>query len=402
MTGAIRGLRAAPPGARALFRLYGASGRERLLRLTIPYALPDIFTGLRFTVGIAFVAALVSEWSGGTVGAGTLLLNQLYQGQTTDMWATLLLIGATTGLLFALIALIDRLALPWMGHVGASDALVAPSGAGDIAARARGRLGRLLARPDLWVPVGTAALLVGGLVAAWAGAIALWRLPAYQVPTPASVGDVLLHQTEVYRDDLAETVVETLTGFLLGSGLGYALALLFVISRRTALVSFPVAIAFQAVPVTALVPLITLLLGHGEAAILCIVVLVTFFPVLLGVGRGLDGLAPGLRDLFRLAGANRWETVRHLALPASVPYLFGGLRIGATGAVFGATAGEWLAGSRGLGFAMVKAAAAIDLTTLWADALLAVGLALVLSAVVAALEQGALALRAGGRGEVGT
>jgi len=391
LTNTLRGLRAAPPGAREVFRLYGASGPERLRRLVLPYALPDIFTALRFTVGIAFVAALVSEWSGGASGVGTLMLYQMYRGATTELWATITLVGATTGLLFALIALLDRLALPWVRHVGAPGAPTTPHASGTDARAQQGAWHWVRARRALWTPLGTAAILAGVLVLAWSEAIALWRIPAYQMPTPGSVGDVLVHQPDVYRDDLTTTIGETVAGFLLGSALGYALALLFMLSRRLALVSFPVAIAFQAVPVVALVPLITLLLGHGTAAILCVVVLVTFFPTLLGVGRGLDALGPGPRDLFRLAGASRWETVRHLAIPASLPALFGSLRIGATAAVFGATAGEWLAGSRGLGIAMVKAAVSIDLTTLWADALLTVGLSLLLVALVVGVGRAALA-----------
>jgi NitT/TauT family transport system permease protein len=134
--------------------------------------------------------------------------------------------------------------------------------------------------------------------------------------------------------------------------------------------------------------LLTLLFGHGSAAIQYITVLVTFFPTLLNVGRALATISPGMRDLFALAGARRWETIRYLAVPATLPALFVGLRIGATAAVFGATEGEWPAGSQGLGLAMVKAAVSIDLTTLWTDAILKVVLTPLLTGLVGPVEHG--------------
>lgn len=116
LTSSIRGLLAAPQSDRELFRLYGASRSERRWRLIVPYALPYIFIGLKFAVGASFLGALVAEWAGAERGIGTLLLYEMFGGQTARVWATLFLIGATTGLLFALSSLIERLAVPWAGR----------------------------------------------------------------------------------------------------------------------------------------------------------------------------------------------------------------------------------------------------------------------------------------------
>ena len=116
LTSAIRGLLATPRSSRELFRLYGASATEHLWRLIVPYALPYIVIGLKFAVGAAFLGALVSEWAGAQRGIGTLLLYEMFGGQTAPVWATMLLIGATTGALFALSSLFERLALPWAGR----------------------------------------------------------------------------------------------------------------------------------------------------------------------------------------------------------------------------------------------------------------------------------------------
>jgi ABC-type nitrate/sulfonate/bicarbonate transport system permease component len=93
----------------------------------------------------------------------------------------------------------------------------------------------------------------------------------------------------------------------------------------------------------------------------------------------MDANDHGRPDLFRLAGATRWETVRYLAMPASLPYLFNGLRTGATAAVLGATVAEWLAGSHGLGFAMVTAMTTYEIPLKWADAALALAMTVAVS-----------------------
>jgi ABC-type nitrate/sulfonate/bicarbonate transport system permease component len=110
-------------------------------------------------------------------------------------------------------------------------------------------------------------------------------------------------------------------------------------------------------------------------------------PTLLSVSHGLRSISANLHDLFRLAGATRWETVRYLAMPASIPYLFNGLCTGATTAVLGATVAEWLAGSHGLGFAMVTAMTTYEIPLMWADAALAMVLALARTITVSVAEQ---------------
>ena len=246
----------------------------------------------------------------------------------------------------------------------------------------------------VWVawrlPVGAAVLLLAAIVLVWRWAIAFWNLPAFIIPTPESVWTILWSRPDRYANDLETTLVEIVGGFVLGNGCGYALAMLFLLSRRLALVSYPLAVGFQAVPVTTLIPLLTLLFGHGLGAILSVTVLISFFPTLLSVGRGLRSISANAHDLFRLAGATRWETVRYLAMPASLPYLFNGLRTGATAAVLGATVAEWLAGSHGLGFAMVTAMTTYEIPLMWADAALAMVLALTMTVAVSVAEQGLL------------
>jgi NitT/TauT family transport system permease protein len=117
LTSSIKGLLATPRPTRVLFTLYGASGIEQLRYMIVPYALPYIFVGLKLTVGFAFLTALISEWIGANSGIGNLLLYDMFADRTAQVWAVALLASATTGLLFGIMTIIERLVLPWSKHV---------------------------------------------------------------------------------------------------------------------------------------------------------------------------------------------------------------------------------------------------------------------------------------------
>lgn len=116
LTSSTRGLQATPRPLGMLFRQYGAGPIERLRYLIVPYALPYIFVGLKLTVGIAFLTSLIAEWIGGDTGVGTLLLYDMFAGRTAQVWSVALLASATTGALFGLMTIAERLIIPWSRH----------------------------------------------------------------------------------------------------------------------------------------------------------------------------------------------------------------------------------------------------------------------------------------------
>lgn len=246
----------------------------------------------------------------------------------------------------------------------------------------------------LWVawrqPVGATVVLAVAMIGLWKWAIVFNHWQPYFVPTPSMVGDVIAHRPDEYATDLVTTLKEAALGFLIGNGCGYALALIFLVWRRLSLMMYPIAVGFQAVPVVVFVPLLTLLLGHGLPAIIAVTTLICFFPTLLSVSRGLRTISPSAQDLFHLTAASRWEYVRYLAMPWSLPYLFNGLRTGAPASVLGALVAEWVAGSHGLGIGMVTQSTAENMPLLWADGILSIFLVLGFTALVAMVERAAL------------
>jgi NitT/TauT family transport system permease protein len=262
-----------------------------------------------------------------------------------------------------------------------------------LARRSRAGRGQSLLTP-LWIawrlPVGATVLLVIAVVLLWNWAIAANNWQPWFVPPPSTVGDILLHHPDQYSVDLQTTIKEVVAGFLLGNLGGFGLALLFLVSRRTSLIVYPLAVGFQAIPVVVFVPIFTLILGHGLAAIVLVATLICFFPTLLSVSRGLKTISPNAADLFQLTAASRWEYVRHLAIPWSLPYLFNGLRTGAPASVLGAVVAEWVAGTHGIGIGMANEVQAENPGLLWTFGVLSIILVLVLTAIVAIVERAAL------------
>lgn len=151
------------------------------------------------------------------------------------------------------------------------------------------------------------------------------------------------------------TFREALTGFILGSLLGLALAILFVQSRLAERALVPYVVASQAVPILAISPIIVVATKAGWLSVAIISMYLTFFPVTIGALRGLRAADPRSFELFRSYAASSRQALWKLRLPTSVPYLFAAFRIAAAASVIGAIIGELPSGiADGLGSAILN------------------------------------------------
>ena len=147
---------------------------------------------------------------------------------------------------------------------------------------------------------------------------------------------------------LATTLLTTLEGFIAASIGGIALALLFNLSKWLEYSLFPYAVILQVTPVIAIAPLLLIYLPQQTAVMACAWI-VAFFPVLANTTLGLGSVDHNLADLFHLYGASRWQVLRHLKLPAALPYILGGMRIAGGLSLIGAVVAEIAAGTAGAG-----------------------------------------------------
>jgi NitT/TauT family transport system permease protein len=145
------------------------------------------------------------------------------------------------------------------------------------------------------------------------------------------------------------TVKETLIGFVLGVAGAWILGTLIGMVRFFRLTLYPLVIAFQITPRIALAPLFLTWFGFGITSKIVLAATICFFPVLIAVVVSLDTVDKDGRSLMRSFGASRWEEYRMLALPASLPVVFAGIKTAVTLALIGAIVAEFVGASEGMG-----------------------------------------------------
>lgn len=251
------------------------------------------------------------------------------------------------------------------------------------AAAPRGPRGLPSAPQQLLVP-----LVLVALVAAWELVVRWGGYQPFILPAP---GRVLARLAVAVRDGtlLAHTLVtlqEVFAGLLLGLTvavvLGYAIAKSRTLERLLA----PYLVASQAVPIVALAPLLVIWFSAGSLSKVIVCALTLFFPVLINTVVGIRNVDPNLADLMRSLRATRWQTFTMLEVPAALPVLFGGLKVGVTLSVIGAVVGEFVSADRGLGFLVNLARGIFDTPLMFVALFTLMSIALALYLSVSLLE----------------
>lgn len=226
-------------------------------------------------------------------------------------------------------------------------------------------------------------LLVWQLVV-WFGS-----LPRYMLPSPEQVGvrfAQAIMDGSLFRNTLV-TLLEVLAGLALGvcvaSVLGYLLARSLHLERLLS----PYIVASQSIPVVAIAPLLVIWFGPGLFSKILVCALIVFFPVLVNTVVGVRSVPEDLRDLMRSLQATRWQILKSLELPASLPVFLGGLRIGATLSVIGAVVGEFVGAKSGLGFMVNVGRGVYDTSLVFVAVITLIALAMILYGLVSLIEK---------------
>jgi NitT/TauT family transport system permease protein len=196
------------------------------------------------------------------------------------------------------------------------------------------------------------------LLIAWQLLVTLGDYPAFILPGPADVWrqfQIVLADGRLVRHSLitiSEIIPGLLIGLLIAIPLGYMLAKSPLAERLLS----PYLIASQAIPVIAIAPLLTIWISSTYWSRVTVAVLVVFFPILVNSITGLRSVPPEMYELMASLQATRGQVFRKLELPAAMPVLLAGLKVGATLAVIGTLVGEFVQPrSEGLGYLLVTA-----------------------------------------------
>ena len=187
-------------------------------------------------------------------------------------------------------------------------------------------------------------LLVLGL---WEFIVWKMAVPYYILPGPWRILQALITDWKSLSGSLWITLQITGLALLAAVVLGALLSILFTQSKWLEMSLFPYAVILQVTPIVAIAPLIIIWVNDTLLSLLICAWIVAFFPILSNTILGLNSADHNLVNLFQLYGANRWQTLRYLRLPAALPYFLGGLRISGGLALIGAVVAEFVAGSGG-------------------------------------------------------
>lgn len=175
-------------------------------------------------------------------------------------------------------------------------------------------------------------------------------LPAHLFPAPSEIVRTLFDLGSGLATHIAVSVARVAAGFAIGASLAVIAAVVVGLDRRAEAAVDPTFQALRAVPSLAWVPLLLLWLGIDETPKITLIAIGAFFPVYLNLLSGLRNVDRKLVELGDMYRLSRSALVRRILLPASLPSLFTGLRVGLSLAWMFLVAAELIAATKGLGY----------------------------------------------------
>jgi NitT/TauT family transport system permease protein len=170
----------------------------------------------------------------------------------------------------------------------------------------------------------------------------------YFVPTPMQVAKVF-SSPGMLLGAMWETTLGTLGGFAIAAASGVLIAIVLSSSKLLERMLGPYAILFQTVPIIAIAPLLVIWIGNDIWSVIAVAAIVSVFPIIANTLAGLRSVEPAMHDLFTLYRATPLQRLWKLKLPAALPQMLVGFRIGAGLSVIGAITGEFVTTGSGLG-----------------------------------------------------
>lgn len=251
---------------------------------------------------------------------------------------------------------------------------------------------RRVAQLDLQGPIGAQATAL--LFGAWA--LVFWQLlvhafdvPRVLMPAPSQIWASLLASSGTLAVDFVQTVLHAvLIGYAIGCALGFVVGVLIDRSPFLQRGLLPLAALASTVPLIGIAPIFVMWFGFDWPSKAAVVVVMTFFPMLVNTLAGLQAAGPMERDLMRSYGTGYWRTLWLLRIPVALPFVFNALKINSTLALIGAIVAEFFGSPiSGLGFRISTEAARLNMPVVWAAILVAAVSGSVLFALLAWAER---------------
>jgi NitT/TauT family transport system permease protein len=218
-----------------------------------------------------------------------------------------------------------------------------------------------------WLGTATAALFGLWIAYFWQVCVTLFDVPRVLLPSPQLILQSLVERWDILAGDFVQTVLKAvLIGWLLGCALGFGVGI--AIDRAPFLQRglLPLASLTSTVPLVAVAPIAVMWFGFDWPSKAAVVVLMTFFPMLVSTLAGLQAAGKLERELMQTYAASYGRTLLDLRLPTAMPFIFSALKVNATLALIGAIVAEFFGSPTvGLGFRISTEAARMNMALVW-------------------------------------
>jgi ABC-type nitrate/sulfonate/bicarbonate transport system permease component len=354
--GTAVGLRAADAASLDVVAAAGGSVRRQFTLVRVPAGVPSIVAALRTAAPSAVLGAIVAEYLGGEGGLGVAMVGAQRSGAVDRTWALAATGAVLAGAGFWAIGVVGR---RWTARAPLVGIPRAPAMA--VSNRVWGRV------------VGVAGRALGGalvVIVGWYAVVGVVGADRFVARTPLDVwrylveGDAAAHRHELWVA-LATTLGHAGVGFVAGTVAGAGLAVACSALPRLERLVLPPAVAAQAVPVVAFLPVGLVLLGRDVALVAVVAGLVSFFPALVNVDAALRRTPRAAVDVLAASGASRWRQITLARLPYATPALFAAARIAVPASVAGALLVEWMALGDGMGDLVLGASTRFRYDLMW-------------------------------------
>ena len=211
---------------------------------------------------------------------------------------------------------------------------------------------------------------------------------AYILPSPTQILARLWElRGPLFTAHLPATLLCTGIGLAISVVLGLLLAVLLDASPAAEKMLYPLIVASQTIPTTALAPLFVLWFGYTIWSKVLVTVLITFFPIAITVFDGFRSAKTDMVDMLKTFGAGRKEIFCKLKLPAALPYFFSAIKMAIPMSIIGAAIGEWLGAQAGLGYFSRRMMTQLDGAGVFAPIVLLSAVAMLAVAIVSWIEK---------------
>ncbi len=198
---------------------------------------------------------------------------------------------------------------------------------------------------------GLFVLVVVLLLSVWEWVVRKGWIPPFILPAPSAVWNSLVENEQVLLGQhLPITLEEVLAGFVLSVAGGIVLGVAMHFFRTLEKVLYPFLVISQTIPLIAISPIFIMWFGYSIWSKIAVTILTAFFPIVVSTYDGLKAGGEEYRELLQTMGANRWEIFKKVQVPMALPTFLSGLKMSVVYCVVGATVGEWLGASAGLGY----------------------------------------------------